>query len=51
MITFFMERVSPWMSLGAVQFTPTAATLWQESTTAAHSVIGSPLAALTPSWK
>lgn len=45
MITFLMERISPWMSLGEVQFTPTAATLWQESATAAHSVMGSPLAA------
>ena len=39
------DSLSPWISLGAVQFTPTAAILWQESATAAHSVIGSPLAA------
>lgn len=47
--TLLMERTRPWISLGAVQFMPTAATLLQESATAAHSVMGSPLAALAPS--
>lgn len=44
-----MERIRPWIRPGAVQFIPTEATLLQESATAAHSVIGSPLAALAPS--
>jgi hypothetical protein len=47
--TFLMARIRPWISLGAVQLTPTAATLLQESATAAQWVMGSPLAALAPS--
>lgn len=44
-----MEEMRPWMNLGAVQLTPTAATCSHESATEAHSKIESPLTTLLSS--